>query len=191
MSVRKIVFAPPIELAMSAGVPASGSGEAGRAATVHEEPVERLRQRLHAVDVGHQREGRLRLADRDHLRGFEVAERRTALAYRPCDLREDVEREGVARVLQRSVALRIDRLEALAGGLGAGHVDPHRHRAAFDADDLGADPDPRVALPHDLLRRVAYSGSASTPPLTFNHSTRTTPLASPASAGRRTITRVR
>lgn len=39
--------------------------------------------------------------------------------------------------------------------------------------------------------RLVHSGSASTPPLTFSHSTTTVPLNRAGSAGRRTRIRVR
>ena len=56
---------PPIAPAMSADSPGPTSGRLDAAAAVHEEAVEGLRQRLHAVVVGHERERRLRLAGRD------------------------------------------------------------------------------------------------------------------------------
>ena len=51
------------------------SGAGAAAPAVHQEPVERLGERLHAVDVGGQRERRLRLAHGEDLLGLEVAER--------------------------------------------------------------------------------------------------------------------
>ena len=90
---------------MSAGLARLGQRQPDRAAAVHEEAVERLRQRLHAVDVGHQREGGLRLADRDHMLGLELAEP-AAGADRPRDLGEDVVGERVAGVLAATRSAR-------------------------------------------------------------------------------------
>ena len=66
-----------------------------------------------------------------------------------------------------------------------------RHLAAFDPDELGGHPDPGAAGAHQLPARNVQSGPASTPPLTFSHSTTTVPLKSAGSDGRRTRTRVR
>ena len=76
-------------------------------------------------------------------------------ADRAGDLREDVERETVAGMLERAVPCRIDRLEALPGVLGAGDVgvDLHDDRSALDADALRRHADPCIAAPEDLLVR--------------------------------------
>jgi hypothetical protein len=75
---------------------------------------------------------------------------------RPGDLREDVGRVAVARMLQRPVARRIDRLQALALEIRARdrvrHL--HEHGSAFDADALGRHAYPRVAGAGDLLLRA-------------------------------------
>ena len=81
---------------------------------MHEEAVERARQGLYAVVVADQREGRLRLARGENPLRCRAARCRAAGSDRPRDLREDVERVAVARVLERTVPGGIDRLQAFA-----------------------------------------------------------------------------
>ena len=150
VSVRRMALTPA-ERAGDVGVLPGGRAEAGRTAAVHEEAVELLRERLHPVDVGDQCERRLRLADREHPLRLEVAESRGTAPERTGDLGVDVERVRVARVLQRAVPLGVELLEPLARSLRAGHVDLHRDRAAFHADELRGHADPRVAPSDDLL----------------------------------------
>ena len=115
-SVRILLGAPVIVPTTSMPLPGSPSGCARAGAAVDHEPVELVGERLDAVDVGGERERRLRLADREHpLRG-ERAEHVDALrrAQRACDLGVDVVRERVARMDQVAVAGRVDVLDALA-----------------------------------------------------------------------------
>ena len=153
--------------------PARTSGRPGRAAAVHEEAVERLRERLHAVEVGHERERRLRLAGRD-ARARARARRapppaRTARAT--CVKMSNAYRRRDARGC-RSARGRCA-LRPLPAASRAGHVDLDGHGPALDADELRRDADPHVALTRTSPRAsVVYSGSASTPPLTFSHSRR-------------------
>ena len=128
--------------------------EPGCSSAVHEEAVERVRERLHAVDVGHEGERRLRLPERDDVGGRRAPEHRFVFAERPRHLREDVERIGVTRVHERAVPRGVDALQAHAR-------DPRRPVAstanedgtAFDADQLRGDADPHVPLTRDLLVR--------------------------------------
>ena len=75
-------------------------GSAPAEPAVDEEPVEHLGERLHAVDVGGERGGGLRLADGQHLLHVEALERVEGAGRpeRSPDLREDVVGERVARV---------------------------------------------------------------------------------------------
>ena len=125
-------------------------GHGDPATAVHEESVERLGERLHAVVVRDEGEGGLRLAG-----GDEQVGRRTvqpgAGADRPGHLRVDVEREPVTRVVERPVPLGVDRPQTQPGVLRAGRVRPHEDRAAHHADHLRRHADPRVTLADDLL----------------------------------------
>ena len=63
--MRKIAGVPLIAPAMSAYLPGADERQPDRAAAVHEEAVEGVGERLHAVEVGDERERRLRFARRD------------------------------------------------------------------------------------------------------------------------------
>ncbi len=132
----------------------------GRAApAVHDEAVEGEGERLHAVDVGRQRERRLRLADGQDALGLEIAEGAVVVAaQRPADLGVDVVRERVAGVGERAVALGVERLEALAGEVVGGAADRHEHVAALDADALRRHAHPRVSAAEQLVGHVREVG---------------------------------
>jgi hypothetical protein len=89
-----------------------------RAAAMHEEAVERVRERLHAVVVRDERKRGLRLPAGDHSLRRDATQARAA-PYGPRDLREDVEREPVTGVGERAVASRVDLLEAFSGGIAS------------------------------------------------------------------------
>src|SRR5207244_6958459 len=113
---------------------------------------------------------RLRFARRDDVLGPHPTHARAA-ADRTGHLGEDVERETVARMLERSVPCRIDRLEALALELGAlDPLDLDEDGSALDADPLGRHADPHIAGPHDLLTdahpfRIGIDAAAEVDPL--------------------------
>ena len=99
----------------------SDEREARRATAVHQEAVERERERLHSVVVGRERDRRLRLARSEHDLRPRSAEHRSAFQHRTRHLREDVERVPVAGMVKRAVAVRVDPLESPAGdALSAG-----------------------------------------------------------------------
>ena len=104
-SVRKMLGVPLIEPAMSAYLPGRDERKPDRAAAVHEETVERVRERLHAVVVGDERERRLRLARGEQPLRLRATQARAG-AERARDLRVDVEREAVAGMFERAVARR-------------------------------------------------------------------------------------
>ena len=121
--------------------PGAPECHAARAAAVHEEPVVYLGLRVDRVDVGHQEERRLRLAQGDQPPGARHAERRRRRrAEQGADLAEDVERPGVARMLEQPVPVGRQQLE----------VDPLDHATAVDAGLLHGHPDPDVAAPGQL-----------------------------------------
>ena len=94
-------------------------------AAVHEVAVVRVRQRRDRVEVRHEPERRLRLADAEHAARLQTAEQDAGLvAYRPAGLREDVVREAVARMGQRRVAARLRGFRRVEPGLLHGHTDP-------------------------------------------------------------------
>ena len=73
-----------------------------------------------------------------------------------------------------------------------GRLDLHEHGPAHHADRAAPTRRPTHRRARTISsRRLTQSGSASTPPLTFSHSTITVPLNALGSAGRRTSTRVR
>ena len=119
-------------------------------ATVHEEPVERLGERLHTVVVGDERKGGLRLAGGDERVGRQAVDPRSR-ADRPGDLGVDVEREPVTRMVERPVALGVDRPQTEPGVLRPRRVRAHEDRSAHHADHLRRHTDPRVTLADDLL----------------------------------------
>ena len=140
---------------------ADGAGEVGRfaradephgdaTAAVHEEPVERLGERLHAVVVGDERKGGLRLAGGDEHGGRRAVDPGPR-ADRPGDLGVDVEREPVTRMVERPVALGVDRPQTEPGVLRPRRVRAHEDRSAHHADHLRRHADPRVTLADDLL----------------------------------------
>ena len=150
---------PPIASGDVGRLPGRDERQADRAAAVHEEAVERVRQRLHAVVVGDERERRLRLTRGDQplrLQAAQAARRCGARAATCVKMSNEKPSPGCC---ERAVARRIDRLEALARGVGAGRrLDLHEHRSALDADPLRRDADPRVAGAHDLLLQARPVG---------------------------------
>ena len=127
-------------------LPGSTSGSADAAPAVHEEAVEGLRQRLHAVVVGDQGERRLRLAGGDAPVGLEAAASPSPPRSARRDLGVDVVGEAVAGVVERAVAGRVDRLEALARGAPSQETSTRTSdRTALDADALRRHADPDVA----------------------------------------------
>ena len=138
-SVRIRTGAPRDRSRDRGGVADVARRQAAAAAAVDEEAVVHRRVGVHSVDVGGEGERRLRLADGHHLLDDELAERgRSAGSQRGADLAVDVVGEGVARVLERSVALGIEPFEALAGHP---RRRPHRHRRRWPR------PRPRSAGP--------------------------------------------
>ena len=149
---------------MIVGVPADRVRDVSRFAGLDErepgcsrlctkKPSNALCERLHAVDVGHEGERRLRLPERDEVGGRRAPEHRFVFAERPRHLRKDVERIGVTRVHERAVPRGVDALQALARDLGARSFDPNENGTAFDTDQLRGDADPHVPLARDLLVR--------------------------------------
>jgi hypothetical protein len=114
-SVRIVVGWPPIVPAMSMPASGSPSGAAAAAPAVDQEPVELVGQGLHAVGVGGEREGGLRLADGQQALDVQVAQRAGVArgSKGPGDLGVEVVGEGVAGVAQIAVALGVE------GGLQA------------------------------------------------------------------------
>ena len=142
-------------------MPSSGVAQRrGRAApAVHDETVEGEGERLHAVDVGRQRERRLRLADGQDALGLEIAEGAVVVAaQRPADLGVDVVRERIAGVGERAVPRRVEGLEPLAGEVVRGAADRHEHVAALDPDALRRHAHPRVSAAEQLVGHVREVG---------------------------------
>ena len=168
-SVRKIVERPADRVRDSGGLAGTDQRQPASAAAVHEEPVEGVSERLHAVVVGHERERGLRFAGGDDALRPQPGHT-GAGTHCASGLRVDVERKAVSGLLERPVACGIDRLEAESGGLRAGDIDPHQHRTALHADPLGRNADPRIAAPQDLFvggrpLRVRIDAAADVQPL--------------------------
>ncbi len=132
----------------------------GAATAVDEEAVELVRQRLHPVDVRREHERGLRLTHREEPIRRETLQRieGAGLSQRLGDLGVHVVREGVAGMVERRVARRIDVLDPLAGAARLGGRDGHRDGTALDADLLGRDPDPHLTAAQDLVRQVGVLG---------------------------------
>ena len=130
-----------------------------RAATVEEEGVEHPDAGVHPVDVGGQRERRLRLAHRDHRRRPQITERARGCRSGPriarvaADLRDDAVGVRVPRVVQVAVT---------PGPRGAQPrrlpAHPHRGVTALHRDELRGHPHPHVPGAQDLLREVREIG---------------------------------
>ena len=100
---------------------------------------------MEGVDVVHHPEGRLRLADGDHVLHLERTERARARRRpdRLAGLREHVVREAVAWMVERSVANRVHDLERQAHDADEGGP-------TFDADDLRRHSHPGHPFPKEL-----------------------------------------
>ena len=124
---------------------ASVERRGGAESRVDEEAVVRLGHRVDGVDVGGEEDGRLRLAQRDDALDAKVTQSAGApgVLDEAADLGEDVVGEGVARVVQGRIALRVLAFQR--------HVDAEQARAAVDPYLLCRDGDvarsPRARFP--------------------------------------------
>ena len=157
--------------------------QSAAAPAVHEEAVEGARERLHAVVVGDERERGLRLAGGDDALRPQPAHA-GAGAHRAGDLREDVERDSRPRDARATRSVRDRSPSGPCPAASAPGTSTFTSTGPPSTPIRCADT-PTHASPRRRISScvVAHSGSASTPPLTFSHSTTTVPLNAPGHSG--------
>ena len=182
-SSRSSAGSAPIAPARSAYSPGPTSGSGDRRPAVHEEPVEGLRERLDTVVVGGRARSRTATRRRPAPRsacGPRGPRRRAAPGRPACRCRTSsrhrggrASRSARGRCRRGPCRRRLPRRERLTS------TGPPSTPMSCADTPTQACPSRRISS-----SRLAQSGLASMPPLTFIHSTTTVPLKSASSAGR-------